>query len=115
MSDPRFCTNADRVAHRSDLRHALIAVLEDAPAEHWHDLLTRAGIPCGPINDIAQGLDMARALGLAPQVTAVDSTDPAAHVTAPFHVSRNSVTYRRRPPQLGADTDSVVERFELDG
>lgn len=115
VSDPRFCTNADRVAHRSDLRHALIAVLEDAPAEHWHDLLTRAGIPCGPINDIAQGLDMARALGLAPQVTAVDSTDPAAHVTAPFHLSRNSVTYRRRPPQLGADTDSVVERFELDG
>lgn len=115
VSDPRFCTNADRVAHRSDLRHALIAVLEDAPAEHWHDLLTRAGIPCGPINDIAQGLDMARALGLAPQVSAVDSTDPAAHVTAPFHLSRNSVTYRRRPPQLGADTDSVVERFELDG
>lgn len=115
VSDPRFCTNADRVAHRSDLRHALIAVLEDAPAEHWHDLLTRAGIPCGPINDIAQGLDMARALGLAPQVTAVDSTDPAAHVTAPFHLSRNSVTYRRRPPHLGADTDSVVERFELDG
>lgn len=115
VSDPRFCTNAGRVAHRSDLRHALIAVLEDAPAEHWHDLLTRAGIPCGPINDIAQGLDMARALGLAPQVTAVDSTDPAAHVTAPFHLSRNSVTYRRRPPQLGADTDSVVERFELDG
>jgi crotonobetainyl-CoA:carnitine CoA-transferase CaiB-like acyl-CoA transferase len=115
VSDPRFCTNADRVAHRSDLRHALIAVLEVAPAEHWHDLLTRAGIPCGPINDIAQGLDMARALGLAPQVTAVDSTDPAAHVTTPFHLSRNSVTYRRRPPQLGADTDSVVERFELDG
>lgn len=115
VSDPRFCTNADRVAHRSDLRHALIAVLEDAPAEHWHDLLTRAGIPCGPINDIAQGLDMARALGLAPQVTAVDSTDPAAHVTTPFHLSRNSVTYRRRPPHLGADTDSVVERFELDG
>ncbi len=115
VSDPRFCTNADRVAHRSDLRHALIAVLEDAPAEHWHDLLARAGIPCGPINDIAQGLDMARALGLAPQVTAVDSTDPAAHVTTPFHLSRNSVTYRRRPPQLGADTDSVVERFELDG
>lgn len=115
VSDPRFCTNADRVAHRSDLRHALIAVLEDAPAEHWHDLLTRAGIPCGPINDIAQGLDMARALGLAPQVTAVDPTDPAAHVTAPFHLSRNSVTYRRRPPHLGADTDSVIERFELDG
>jgi crotonobetainyl-CoA:carnitine CoA-transferase CaiB-like acyl-CoA transferase len=114
-TDPRFCTNTDRVAHRDELRQELSRVLERAPADHWHEHMTHAGIPCGPINDIAEGLDMARRLGLSPQPTASDASDPVAHVAPPFHLSRTTAEYRHRPPRLGADTDAVVERFELDG
>lgn len=113
-ADPRFRTNTDRVAHRDELREGITGVLQHAPADRWNDLLTEAGIPCGPINDIPQGLELARRLGLTPQPTALDASDPVAHVSPPFHLSRSPASYRRRPPHLGADTDSVVERFGLD-
>jgi len=113
-ADPRFRTNTDRVAHRDELRESITSALQHAPADQWHDRLSRAGIPCGPINDIAQGIEMARRLGLSPQFTTSDPTDPVAHVAPPFRLSRSSVTYRHRPPQLGADTDSVIERLGLD-
>lgn len=114
-SDPRFRTNPDRVTHREELRVLVSAALGAGTAEHWHGALTRAGIPCGPINDIEQGLSMARSLGLSPQSPPVDETDPVAHVAPPFHLSRTPASYRRRPPHLGADTEDVVDRLGLDG
>jgi crotonobetainyl-CoA:carnitine CoA-transferase CaiB-like acyl-CoA transferase len=52
--DARFVTNAERVRNRS----ALIAVLAPAIARRSHDdllaALAAAGIPAGPINDLAQ-------------------------------------------------------------
>lgn len=114
-ADPRFGTNPERVSHREELRRLLTSALATASAEHWHTELTRAGVPCGPINDIEQGLDLARALGLSPQSRPVDDTDPAAHVAPPFLLSRTPATYRSRPPRLGADTDDVVQRLGLDG
>ena len=50
--DPRFATNADRVANRD----ALIAILEEKiagePARWWIILLRRSGVPCGTYNTI---------------------------------------------------------------
>jgi crotonobetainyl-CoA:carnitine CoA-transferase CaiB-like acyl-CoA transferase len=54
--DPRFATFSDR----ADNAGALLEVLENRfrqePAEHWLGLLREAGVPCAPINDVAQGL-----------------------------------------------------------
>lgn len=55
-TDDRFKDFASRGANRD----VLLADLEDEfrrrPAEEWLTLLTEAGVPCGPINDIAAGL-----------------------------------------------------------
>jgi len=52
--DVRFATNADRVANRD----ALISLLSPLIASHGREvllgLLTGAGIPAGPINDVAE-------------------------------------------------------------
>jgi crotonobetainyl-CoA:carnitine CoA-transferase CaiB-like acyl-CoA transferase len=47
LSDARFATNVDRVAHRNELSSILAPVFRDKPQYHWMMQLTRAGVPCG--------------------------------------------------------------------
>src|SRR5579884_856253 len=49
VDDPRFATNADRMAHREALVAALEAVTTTRPTAAWTDALGAAGIPCGHI------------------------------------------------------------------
>ena len=65
-TDPRFATNALRHVAREPLKDELEAVLIGAPAAHWLDVLSAAGVPCGPISDVAEALgsDQARVRNL---------------------------------------------------
>ena len=62
-SDHRFTTNAQRHTERAALKAELEAVLRTAPAEHWLAVLAEAGVPSGPISDVAEavGSEQARA------------------------------------------------------
>ncbi|MGD9741850.1 MAG: CaiB/BaiF CoA transferase family protein [Dongiaceae bacterium] len=61
--DPRFATNAARAEHVEALQTEIEAVLHTGTSAHWLPLLEAAGIPSGPINDVA-------ALFADPQVAA---------------------------------------------
>jgi crotonobetainyl-CoA:carnitine CoA-transferase CaiB-like acyl-CoA transferase len=57
VDDPKFRTNADRVAHRKEtVSHVQFAIAEHSVA-YWNDTLAGVGVPCAPINSIAQLLD----------------------------------------------------------
>lgn len=103
-SDPRFATNRDRVAHRDELVKELATVLATRTADEWFAVLTEAGVPCGPINDVAQGMDLAASLGLAPIVDVAGS----AQVAHPVRLSATPADYRLPPPALGADQESLL-------
>ncbi len=51
--DPRFRSNGDRNAHADELKDAFEAALAAGTVAYWLETLQRAGVPCGPINDIA--------------------------------------------------------------
>jgi crotonobetainyl-CoA:carnitine CoA-transferase CaiB-like acyl-CoA transferase len=51
--DPRFSTMAARGAHREACVAELAAVLLGEISAVWLDRLRAAGVPCGPVNDIA--------------------------------------------------------------
>jgi crotonobetainyl-CoA:carnitine CoA-transferase CaiB-like acyl-CoA transferase len=55
--DPRFATNASRVEHRGELVRELAPLLAARATGAWLDALDAAGVPCGPINDLAQVFD----------------------------------------------------------
>jgi crotonobetainyl-CoA:carnitine CoA-transferase CaiB-like acyl-CoA transferase len=57
VDDPRFRTNADRVKHREEAIGHVQSALSQHSAEHWNEALTAVGVPCAPINSIAQLLD----------------------------------------------------------
>ena len=51
--DERFQGNRGRMDNYEDLAPLLEKIFSNGNADYWLDLLTQAGIPCGPVNDIA--------------------------------------------------------------
>ena len=95
--DPRFLTNPQRVRHRDELYDEMCAQLRERGAEEWFTALTDAGVPAGPIHDIAGAFAMAEALGLAP----IAHVEGEPTVANPITLSRTPVSYRKAPPRLG--------------
>lgn len=108
-ADPRFATNAERVAHREELRRALESALSTDTAAHWEELLVSAGLAAGRIADIPQAIDRARRLGLDP-VYDVGEGRPA-QIRHPIlysgHVPRRDLP----PPRLGEHDAIIRERY----
>ncbi|HEX2160506.1 MAG TPA: CoA transferase [Thermoleophilaceae bacterium] len=107
--DERFATNADRVANREALRPLIEQRLAARTIAQWEPLLAAAGVPAGPINDVAQAFELAERLGL----DAVDEHDGVRTVAFPARLSRTPATTRRRPP--GLDEDGAALRRWLAG
>jgi len=113
--DPRFATNAARVAQRAELVPLLAAELRRRPAREWLDALSRETVPCAPVNTLDQVFDdpQVRARGMRIDLRhALGGTVPM--VGSPLKLSATPVEYRAAPPLLGADTRAVLrERLGL--
>jgi crotonobetainyl-CoA:carnitine CoA-transferase CaiB-like acyl-CoA transferase len=101
-ADPRFASNAERVAHREALKTALVVALGARPAAEWAAALTAARVPAGVVNDVAGAFKLAESIGLNP---IVEVPDPATGTTValtrnPIGLSRTPPTYRSAPPAL---------------
>ena len=109
-ADPRFATNAARVANRVDLKALIEDRLRAATADEWQERITAAGVPCGPINDISQGFALAERLGLEPVVAIEDArrADPQRQVANPVTYSATPPTYRTAPPDVDEDRAAVL-------
>ncbi|MFN8557631.1 MAG: CoA transferase [Dehalococcoidia bacterium] len=107
--DPRYATNADRVAHREELIAELQAIIGARTADEWLRLLNDGGIPAGPINTVAQAFQ-------DPQVQALGIVHTLPHPTAgevrvvgpPFRLSDTPVAPRSAPPLHGEHTAAVL-------
>lgn len=103
LGDRRFGSNADRVANRDALCDILGRVFLTRGADHWHAVLTEAGVPAGPINDLAEAFAFADRLGLHPIVPVPGTSTP--QVANPVDLSATPVTYRLAPPAMKEDAD----------
>lgn len=103
--DPRFATNADRVAHRDELAAALEARLTTEPARFWEERLGLAGIACGRVNTVGEAIAYAETLGLAPLLEVGAGRMP--QVRSPITLSVSTVAGPIAPPSLGEHTDEV--------
>jgi crotonobetainyl-CoA:carnitine CoA-transferase CaiB-like acyl-CoA transferase len=52
--DPRFATNSDRMKHLAALEAVLAVEFRKRSSAEWLELLERAGVPAGPVNDVLQ-------------------------------------------------------------
>ncbi len=98
--DERFRHNGDRTANRDELRPLLEKRLAEHTADEWFELLTEAGVPCGPINTIDDGFAAAERFGLEP-VLEVGQGDRALPTTRhPIRFSGTPVEHALPPPEL---------------
>ncbi len=94
--DPRFATNAARVAHADELADRLEAVLRNRPAAEWIAALRAASVPAGQINDVAEAVALAESLGMEP----VREVGGYPLPTPPLRLDGERPAIRRPPPKL---------------
>jgi crotonobetainyl-CoA:carnitine CoA-transferase CaiB-like acyl-CoA transferase len=109
-SDPRFATNGKRVENRNELTTLIQSFFVERRTADWLPLLEAAGVPNGPINDIAQVFE-------EPQVKARGVKIELEHATAgkiplvasPMRFSGTPLEYKAAPPVLGEHTEEVLK------
>jgi crotonobetainyl-CoA:carnitine CoA-transferase CaiB-like acyl-CoA transferase len=108
-TDPRFTTNAARVAHRAELIALLTPAMAGRSLAAWIAALEAANVPCGPINSIDQVFADPQAVARGLTVT-MDHADEGAMdlVASPLRLSRTPPEYRFAPPLLGQHTDEIL-------
>lgn len=105
--DPRFKINADRTKNREELRPFLLEKLSEWMSDDLFIELNKVGVPCGPINSIGDGVELAEKLGLRPRVTVGEGDREVTLVRNPITFSDGDLEYRLPPPQLGEHSDEI--------
>ncbi|MGV2837240.1 CoA transferase, partial [Pseudomonas shirazensis] len=110
--DPRFATNKQRVANRAELIPLIRQATVFKTTAEWVAQMELAGVPCGPINDLAQMFQdpqvLARGLALSIPHPLAGSVP---QVASPIRLSETPVEYRQAPPLLGEHTEAVLSEL----
>jgi formyl-CoA transferase/CoA:oxalate CoA-transferase len=114
VDDPRFTSNPDRLRHRDELDAILNPALCARTAEAWTEILTAAGVACGPVNTLDRVLSL-------PQVMHDELVVDLPHPEIPdfrmpglaIKLKATPGTIRRPPPGLGQHNDEVLRELGL--
>jgi len=103
-----YGTNSERMANREEVVGAIQERLNEAPADHWAEVLDEANFPNGPLNDVSEVVDHpqaeARELFARVKDRGVDLMLPNHPLHFPDH---DEVGVRGPAPDLGEHTESV--------
>lgn len=116
--DPKYAKNADRVRNRRELITLIDEATQKQTAAHWLEELEAAGVPCGPVNDLAQVFEDPQiqhremAISMAHPLTGQDNIELIGN---PLKFSDTPVTYRKPPPIRAQHTRNILtELLDLD-
>ncbi len=115
-SDPRFCTNNQRIENREALIDLIAGELRQWEKAKLVEGLEAAGVPGGPINRLDEvfASDQVASRGMRVTIPYPDAeTGTVELIGNPIKFSRTPVTYRRPPPTCGQHTQDVLEEFGL--
>jgi CoA:oxalate CoA-transferase len=109
MDDERYQTGASRTEYYDELAPILNEVLKTKTTDEWTKELSEVGIPCGPINNIAQVAD-------DPQVEHRNMIINVPHsrlgtvkmINTPVKLSRTPGNIDASAPELGQDTRKIL-------
>ncbi len=107
--DPRFQTNAERIANYEALLPIVREIVRAKPADDWLSELRAAGVPCGRINTVAEALGDPHVIerGFIIELEH-PALGPIKSLATPIHLADTPLVYRRHPPRLGEHSDEVA-------
>src|SRR6266571_283111 len=105
--DPRFANTKDRTRNREELRPLLVERLRTKKANEWFRMLSAAGVPCGPINNVEGGITFAHEIGLNPVVEVGTGAEAVPLIRHPISFSLTPPRYTLPPPALGQDNEQI--------
>ncbi len=109
LTDARFMSNPDRVEHPDDLDQILMEVFATQTADEWAEIMVAAGIPAGPVNNLAQVFDMEQVKHQKLVVDIPHEKIPEFRMSGiAINMSGTPATVRLPPPQLGEHTAEIL-------
>ncbi len=115
VENPLYKTNPLRNQHQEALKAEIESVLHAAGTDHWIAVLEAAGVPCGPVNNIAQALAHPQTEARNMLVTVDDPTMGALKIAGnPMKLSAFADPPARPPaPDLDADRARILRELGL--
>lgn len=108
----RFSSNALRVKHRDTLIPILEAQIKNHPTQALWKQLSDAGVPCGPLYNIAQTFEDVQVQARQMQQEVVHPVKGRTPIVAnPLRFSETPVQYLKAPPLLAEHTLEVLQEM----
>jgi crotonobetainyl-CoA:carnitine CoA-transferase CaiB-like acyl-CoA transferase len=110
--DPRFTNNHGRITHRIELAKALAPIIRTRTSADWLSRLEAAGVPAGPVLDVAEMHRDPQTLARG-MVTKAPHTKlgPVKTLGAPVKFSATPGGVTRGAPLLGEHTREVLTEY----
>lgn len=116
VQDPRFATNGARCENARTLKRLIEAITLDQPKAYWIERLEAAGVPTGPIQNVAEVLQDRQILARNMVVDVLDTSGAPAFVSAgnPIKISGIEDPATRGPaPALDADRTEILNWLDV--
>jgi crotonobetainyl-CoA:carnitine CoA-transferase CaiB-like acyl-CoA transferase len=112
MADPRFIDGATRLANRQELADLMTLQLREKTVAQWLAELDAAGVPAGPVNNVAQALEdeQTKAVSMVIDVDHPNGKKGRA-IGSPLHINGQSLAKTDAPPKVGQHTAAVLKEF----
>lgn len=110
-SDARYATNVQRIENRVALCALIDARLQTQTRSHWLAALDAAGVPCGPVNSLADVFEdpHVKARGAELRMPCAWAEGGEIGLLAnPLRMSRTPPTYRHAPPRINEHEAAVL-------
>jgi crotonobetainyl-CoA:carnitine CoA-transferase CaiB-like acyl-CoA transferase len=107
--DPRFATNPRRVVNRRELVSILQSQIIKRPAAEWLATIQDSGVPCGPVNSLADVFSDPHLLGSGMlQEVKHPTAGTLKMLASPLLVNGERPPIRVPPPSLGQHTRELT-------
>ncbi|NYT35484.1 CoA transferase [Allopusillimonas soli] len=112
---PDYVNNSQRLKNRVALIAELEAIMKTRARDDWIGALQKVGVPCGPINNIAQVFENEQVKHREIWKTMPHPVAGTAPTTAsPIRYSGTPIEYRMAPPLLGQHTEEILGELGLE-
>jgi crotonobetainyl-CoA:carnitine CoA-transferase CaiB-like acyl-CoA transferase len=108
LDDPRLQTNDDRRLHRPSLNKIINEIIGKRTTAQWIEYLNKEGVPCGPINDLAQTFEDPQVRHQEMLLEIGQPTGKVKILGFPVKMSRTPARLNRPSPQLGEHTGEIL-------